>query len=47
MENLAGGKIELDDQVVCCKAQRTEITAGQLIIVGEIIKLYLVQTGRI
>ena len=33
MEKLAGGKIELDDQVVCCKAPRKEITAVQLIIV--------------
>ena len=32
MENLAGGRRELDERVVCCKAPRTEIAAGQLII---------------
>ena len=32
MENLAGGRRELDDCVVCCKAPRTEISAAKLII---------------
>ena len=32
MKNLADGRRELDDRVVCCKTTRTEIAAGQLII---------------
>ena len=32
MENLASGRIELDDRVVCCEVPQTEITARQLII---------------
>ena len=29
--NLAGGKKELDDREVCCKAPQIEIAVGQLI----------------